>query len=124
LAALGTDTGGSVRLPAAFCGVVGMKPTYGRISRYGVQAMAASLNQVGLITKTVDDCSLLLSVISGYDQADAQSHPEAGNTSDWVANTYDPTKFRVALPKEFLVEGLDPAIRERLLDYVDKLKQQ
>lgn len=79
-----------------------MKPTYGRISRYGVQAMAASLNQVGIITKTVDDAALLLSHISGYDTADAQSQPEADNMTDWQKDSYDPKKFRVALPKEFL----------------------
>ncbi len=66
---------------------------------------------------------MLLSHISGYDAADAQSHPEAGNTTDWAEDVYDPTKFRVAIPTEFLVEGLDPAIKERLLDYIAKLKQ-
>lgn len=86
--------------------------------------MAASLNQVGLITQTVDDAALLLSTISGYDAADAQSHPEAGNTTDWAKDSYDATTFRVALPTEFLGEGLDPLIKQRLLDCVAKLQQQ
>ena len=73
IAALGTDTGGSVRQPAAFCGIVGMKPTYGMVSRYGVQSMASSLDQVGVMTKTVEDAEILLGAIAGFDARDSQS---------------------------------------------------
>ena len=77
IAALGTDTGGSVRQPAAFCGIVGMKPTYGMVSRYGVQSMASSLDQVGVMTKTVEDAEILLRAIAGFDPRDSQSDPRA-----------------------------------------------
>lgn len=119
IAALGTDTGWSVRQPAALCGIVGIKPTYGRVSRYGVQAMASSLDQVGVMTKTVDDAKLLLRTISGYDPKDAQS--------DKKADTRDhehiiPTTLKIAIAKEVLAEGLDPKIRQRLMDAADKLR--
>jgi aspartyl-tRNA(Asn)/glutamyl-tRNA(Gln) amidotransferase subunit A len=73
IAALGTDTGGSIREPAAFCGIVGLKPTYGMVSRYGVQSMASSFDQVGVMTKTVEDAEILLNAIRGFDERDSQS---------------------------------------------------
>lgn len=99
IAALGTDTGGSVRQPAAFCGLIGIKPTYGRVSRYGVQAMASSLDQVGVITKTIDDAKLLLRTISGYDSKDAQSDKKADT---WQFENIDTKSLKIALPKEAL----------------------
>jgi len=77
IAALGTDTGGSVRGPAAFCGIVGFKPTYGMVSRYGVQSMASSFDQVGVLTKTVEDAEILLDAIRGFDERDSNSDKRA-----------------------------------------------
>lgn len=88
IAALGTDTGGSIRQPASFCGIVGIKPTYGRVSRYGVQAMASGLDQVGVLTQTVDDAALLLQSISGYDAQDATSQDRDDHLS-WTSNLPD-----------------------------------
>ena len=119
IAALGTDTWWSVRQPAALCGVVGIKPTYGRVSRYGVQAMASSLDQVGVITKTVDDAKLLLRTISWYDPKDAQSDPKADAREH---ENISAKTLKIALPKQALVEGLDPKVKQRLLDTVEKLR--
>jgi aspartyl-tRNA(Asn)/glutamyl-tRNA(Gln) amidotransferase subunit A len=110
-AALGTDTGGSVRQPAAYCSVVGLKPTYGRVSRYGVVAYASSLDQVGPITRNVRDCALLLQAISGYDPADSTSV----NTPvpDYPAGLAGDLKgLRIGLPQEYLIEGLDDDVRK------------
>jgi len=110
-ATLGTDTGGSVRQPAAFCNVVGLKPTYGRVSRYGVVAYASSLDQVGPITQDVRDCALLLQAIAGYDPADSTSV----NTPvpDYQANLSGDLKgLRIGLPQEYLIEGLDEDVRK------------
>lgn len=121
IAALWTDTGGSIRQPAAFCNIVGLKPTYGRVSRYGVQSMASSLDQVGVMTKTVDDAEILLKSIWWYDIHDAQSCKEA-NT--WVESTYINTtwKPKLALPKEALGDGLDPDIKTKFIEKIETLK--
>lgn len=116
IAALGTDTGGSVREPASFCGIVGLKPTYGRVSRYGVQAMASSLDQVGVMTKTVDDAEILLKSISGYDSKDAQSSPKA---NEWISA---PQQLKIAVPKEAFAEGLDPRVKTRYTETIEKLR--
>ncbi len=127
LAAIGTDTAGSVRQPAALCGVVGLKPTYGRVSRYGVMPMANSLDQVGTFTKNVEDCALMLGVISGYDAKDAQSveRDDLSLIKDLdLSNidTLDVRQYRVALPKEFISEWLNPEIKEQLLAIVKILR--
>ncbi len=110
-AALGTDTGGSVRQPAALCGVVGMKPTYGRVSRYGIVAYASSLDQVGPITRDVTDCALLLRAIAGRDERDATSAPVP--VPDYAAGLTGSVKgLRIGLPKEYFVEGIDPEVEE------------
>lgn len=122
IAALGTDTGGSVRQPASFCGIVGLKPTYGRVSRYGVQSMASSLDQVWVMTKTVEDADILLKSISGDDNRDSQSSPEA-NTWQQAEYKNVSLKPKLALPKEALGEWLDPKIKTRFIETIKKLKE-
>jgi len=119
IAALGTDTWWSVRQPAALCGVVWMKPTYGRISRYGVQSMASSLDQVWTMTKTVDDAEILLKAIMWFDENDSQSDKKA----DIIEKSNKDIKdYKIALPKQCFWEWLDPRIREKVLSVVEKLK--
>ena len=109
MAALGSDTGGSIRQPAAFCGVVGLKPTYGRVSRYGLVAFASSLDQIGPITKNVRDAAVLLNVISGHDHRDSTS--ATVEAPDFTrALDGDMKGMRVGVPKEFSVEGTDPEV--------------
>lgn len=111
--ALGSDTGGSIRQPAAFCGVVGMKPTYGVVSRYGLIAFASSLDQIGPLTRTVEDSAQVLEAIAGYDAKDSTSVPEfAQNYTSGLGQEI--RGKRVALPREFYEEGLHPEIREAI----------
>jgi aspartyl-tRNA(Asn)/glutamyl-tRNA(Gln) amidotransferase subunit A len=110
VAALGTDTGGSIRQPAAMCGVVGLKPTYGRVSRYGVTAFASSLDQVGSLTKTVRDAALMLSVIGGHDALDSTSAPVA--IDDYLAELDSPLpSMRIGRPREYFVDGVNREVR-------------
>lgn len=109
LAALGTDTGGSIRLPASFCGVVGLKPTYGRVSRFGVVAYASSLDQVGPVAKDVRDCALMLQAIAGHDPRDSTSVDKP--VPDYQANlTRGVRGLKIGIPKEYFVEGMQPAV--------------
>ena len=113
VAALGSDTGGSIRQPAAFCGVVGLKPTYGRVSRYGLVAYGSSLDQIGPITRDVADCALLTGVISGHDPKDSTSIPK--EVEDYLGGLENPIEnLRVGLPKEFYSQALDPEINSHL----------
>ncbi len=124
LGALWTDTGGSIRQPAAWCGIVGMKPTYGMVSRYGVQSMASSLDQVGVFTKTVDDAEILLKAIAWFDPKDSQSDLRANefvNSKDTVDEN-SVKKFKIWVPKEALWEWLDPQIKALFLATIDKLR--
>jgi len=111
IAALGSDTGGSIRQPAAHCGVVGMKPTYGRVSRYGLVAFASSLDQIGPITKDVTDCALLLNAISGHDPRDSTSVkvPAPDFTS---ALTGEIRGLTIGVPAEYFVEGIQPEVED------------
>lgn len=122
LSALGTDTGGSVRQPAAFCGAIGLKPTYGRISRYGVIAYASSFDQVGTITSSVGDAALLLEVLAGADEYD--STVSRLPVPHYTAGLANPAKKKIAVLRETLEsEALDPEIRESILSAIDKFKR-
>ncbi|BCR03667.1 glutamyl-tRNA(Gln) amidotransferase subunit A [Desulfuromonas versatilis] len=110
---LGTDTGGSIRQPASHCGVVGLKPTYGRVSRYGVIAYASSLDQVGPLARDVEDCALLLQAVAGYDPADSTSVDTP--VPDYLASLRDGVRgLKIGLPKEYFIEGLDPEVKQAL----------
>jgi len=115
--ALGSDTGGSIRQPAAFCGVVGLKPTYGRVSRFGLVAFASSLDQIGPITKTVEDAALLLQAIAGHDPADSTAVDRAVPNYTEVLNR-PIAGLKLGLPKEYLIEGIDPEVRRAVMDAV------
>jgi len=121
MVALWTDTGGSVRQPAAFCGLVWLKPTYGRISRYGVQSMASSLDQVWTFTKTIDDAETLLKAIMWFDLKDSQSDKRA---DELLKSTKKINEYKIALPKQAFWEWLDPKIKARILEVVEKLRSK
>lgn len=121
LGALGSETGGSVRQPASFCGVVGLKPTYGRISRYGLLALASSLDQIGIFAKTVYDCALILETICGHDSFDATTVPRKKFEAKKIK---EKKKLKIGLPKEYFGKGLDPKIREIILKEIEKLKKE
>jgi aspartyl-tRNA(Asn)/glutamyl-tRNA(Gln) amidotransferase subunit A len=122
VAALGTDTGGSIRQPAAFCGVVGLKPTYGRVSRYGLVAFASSLDQVGPITKDVSDAALLLGAIAGHDPMDSTSAALPVPDYTKALRKRDLKKLTVGVPEEFFTEGLDPEVELAVRTAIDELK--
>jgi len=123
VASLGTDTGGSIRQPAAFCGVVGMLPTYGRVSRYGLIAFASSLDRVGPFTTNVRDAATMLGVLAGWDRMDATSSDrEAGDYVGALANPVD--GLRIGVPAEYFGEGLDTEIREAIERVLDGLRAQ
>ncbi len=121
LASLGSDTGGSIRQPAAFCGVVGLKPTYGRVSRYGLTAFASSLDQIGPITKTVEDAAYLMNIISGQDSRDATSARIPVPDFMECLNR-DLKGLKAGLPKEYFVEGIEPEVKEKVFETVKTLE--
>jgi len=122
LAALGSDTGGSIRQPAAFCGVVGLKPTYGAVSRSGLIAMASSLDQIGPITKTTEDAAILFRSIAGHDSLDATSSPHEYGDELTDPDFEAVKRLRIGIPKEYFVEGMDPAILKGVEGAIQKLK--
>jgi len=122
--AVGSDTGGSIRLPAAYCGITGIKPTYGRVSRYGLVAYASSLDQVGALGRSAADCALLLDVMSGYDHRDSTSADLD------VPHFFESLKkgmkkgLKIGLPKEYFVEGLDPRVEKKVQEGIAVLRDQ
>ncbi len=122
IASLGTDTGGSIRQPAACCGIVGLKPTYGRVSRFGIIAFASSLDQVGPITKDVTDCALMLEAIAGYDPSDSTSvnvpvPPYASYLNGDVKG------LRVGIPKEYFISGMQPEVEQAVREGIRVLEK-
>ncbi len=118
VAALGSDTGGSIRQPAALCGVVGMKPTYGTVSRLGLIAMASSLDQIGPFTKTVEDSKILFDAVRGMDIHDATS-----TNSHYKISKEEIKKLKIGIPKEYFVDGIDPAVVKGVEEAIQKLKK-
>lgn len=122
VASLGSDTGGSIRQPAAFCGVVGLKPTYGAVSRSGLIAMASSLDQIGPFTKTVEDAAILFKAIAGRDPMDATSAATDYSTITDLQPLEDVKKLTIGLPEEYFIDGLDKAVSEGVQQAIDALK--
>jgi aspartyl-tRNA(Asn)/glutamyl-tRNA(Gln) amidotransferase subunit A len=122
-AALGSDTGGSIRQPAACCGVVGLKPTYGRVSRSGLVAFASSLDQIGPITKDVADAAVLLNVIAGHDPLDSTSADLPVPDYTRALKKKDVKKLTIGIPREYFAEGLDPEVEAAVLEAVEELKR-
>ena len=120
--ALGSDTGGSIRQPASFCGVVGMKPTYGRVSRYGLVAYASSLDQIGPLTRDVTDCANILNIICGHDEMDSTSS-EAEVPDFTKALVEDVKGLKIGLPKEYFVDGMDPEVEKTVRSAIEKYKE-
>ncbi|MBU6141928.1 Asp-tRNA(Asn)/Glu-tRNA(Gln) amidotransferase subunit GatA [Patescibacteria group bacterium] len=125
VAALGSDTGGSIRQPAAFCGAVGLKPTYGSVSRFGLMAMASSLDQIGPFTKTVEDAAIMYQALRGHDPMDATSSPRAND--DIADALLHPTlervrSLRVGIPDEYFIEGLAPEIAQKVEEAIASIK--
>ena len=131
--ALGSDTGGSIREPSSFCGVVGLKPTYGLVSRYGLVAFASSLDQVGPITKDVTDCAMLLNIISGYDENDSTSFDLYNNENspyykkekiDYTKSLKNDVKgMKIGVPKEFFGEGINSEVKEKIEEAIKLYKE-
>jgi aspartyl-tRNA(Asn)/glutamyl-tRNA(Gln) amidotransferase subunit A len=119
--ALGTDTGGSIRQPAALCGVSGLKPTYGRVSRYGLVAFGSSLDQIGPLARTARDCAILLGAIAGHDPLDSTSAPQP--VAEYTAAlTGDVRGLKVGVPREYFIQGLDPGVEAPVRAAIDTLR--
>lgn len=123
LGALGSDTGGSIRQPASFCGLVGMKPTYGMVSRSGLTAMSSSLDQIGPFAKTSEDAKIIFDCIKGYDEMDSTSFSENCRVLDTRIGCATPEKKKIGIPWDFLKEGVDNEVLENFKNAVEKLKK-
>lgn len=120
--ALGSDTGGSIRQPASFCGIVGLKPSYGLVSRYGLIGYASSMDQIGPMTRDVRDCALVLRAIAGHDLSDSQSYPkELPDYAECLVS--DISGITVGVPREFLEEGLSETVKDAFMKALDKLEE-
>lgn len=125
LASLGSDTGGSIRLPASFCGVVGVKPTYGRMSRYGLVAFASSLDQVGPFTRSVEDAARFLEVMAGFDPKDSTSvQVERENWVDALQQSFQLKGLKIGVPDEYFVEGMDPDVENGVREALNWYQSQ
>ncbi len=121
IASIGSDTGGSIRQPAALCGVVGLKPTYGRVSRFGLIAFASSLDQIGPFTKDVEDCSIMMNVLAGYDPKDSTSvNAEVPDYRKFLNR--DLRGWKIGIPKEYFIDGIDPEVSEALARAMEVVK--
>jgi len=117
IASLGSDTGGSIRQPAALCGIVGLKPTYGRVSRFGLVAFASSLDQIGPFTKDVEDCAIMMNVLAGYDPKESTSVPiEVPDYRSFLGRGID--GWTVGIPKEYFIEGIDPEVERAVRNVI------
>lgn len=125
IAALGSDTGGSIREPASFCGVVGFKPTYGTVSRYGLMAMASSLDQIGPFAKTAEDAEILYNIICGHDEMDSTSLSidQISNINDQLSIKFQMSNIRIGVPKEYFAEGLDKSVKEKIQAAISEFKK-
>lgn len=119
LCALGSDTGGSIRQPASFCGIVGLKPTYGNVSRYGLMAMASSLDQIGTLTKTTEDTEIVFNAIKGKDKMDSTSIEEKTKN-----RKIDIKNLRIGIPKEYFVEGIEKGVKEKIKNTIENLEKK
>lgn len=121
LISLGSDTGGSIRQPASLCGVVGLKPTYGRVSRYGLIAFASSLDQIGPITKDVRDAAMIMNVISGYDEMDSTSvNTDVPDYTNYLSE--DIKGMKIGIPKEYFIEGIEEGVKKSIDEAIEKYK--
>jgi aspartyl-tRNA(Asn)/glutamyl-tRNA(Gln) amidotransferase subunit A len=123
VAALGTDTGGSIRQPASLCGAVGMKPTYGRVSRYGLIAFASSLDQIGPLTRSVSDCAVMMNAIAGYDPMDSTSIPQpVPDYTEFLGR--DIKGMKIGIPKEYFLEGMDADVKSAVKESLAVFEHQ
>ena len=122
IASIGSDTGGSIRQPAALCGVVGLKPTYGRVSRFGLVAFASSLDQIGPFTKDVEDCAIMMNVLAGYDPRESTSvRAEVPDYRQFLGR--DIQGWKIGIPKEYFIEGIDPEVSAAVARAIETVRQ-
>jgi aspartyl-tRNA(Asn)/glutamyl-tRNA(Gln) amidotransferase subunit A len=122
IASIGSDTGGSIRQPAALCGIVGMKPTYGRVSRFGLIAFASSLDQIGPFTKDVEDCAIMMNALAGYDPKESTSVPaEVPDYRQFIGRGIQ--GWKIGIPQEYFVEGIDPEVSSAVKRVIDVVKK-